>query len=96
MVTAFEPTHDPMWALREATRINVALGRSGMDEAATTRWWNDCAYDDLSRSTPLQAWQRQEYDQVKSLVERLISQQFAEHLSESSLILGRLEQSKNS
>jgi hypothetical protein len=95
MATAYDETQDPMWPQREATKINLALGGAGMDDAATTRWWNHRAYEELGGYTPLQAWQRQEYVQVKTLVERLLSQRFAEHLPDSPLILGRLEQSQS-
>lgn len=85
-----------MWAQREATKINVALGRAGMDDASTTDWWNHRAYEDLGGRTPLQAWQRQEYRQVKALVECLLSQRFADQLWDSPQVVSRFEQSKNS
>ncbi|MGH9919824.1 MAG: hypothetical protein ACRD6W_13295 [Nitrososphaerales archaeon] len=96
MATDPEPRKDPMWANREATRINLALGKLGLTDAAITKWWNHSAYEELGGRTPGQAWQREEYAQVKSLVEGFASEQFAAQLSDNPTILRRLTDSKKS
>jgi len=84
-----------MWANREATKINLALRKVGYSDAAATRWWNHAAYDDLGGRTPTQAWNCEDYDLVKGLVEKLVSDQFASQLADNPTILKRLEDSKN-
>jgi len=86
---------DPMWSNREATKINLVLGKIGYSDAAITRWWNHDAYDELGGRTPTQVWNCGEYDRVKALVENLVSSQFASQLANNPTILKRLEESKN-
>jgi hypothetical protein len=50
----------------------------------------ESAYSELDGATPLAAWNRGEFSQVKILVENLISRQFADQLSENPLLLKRL------
>ena len=45
---------------------------------------------------PTQAWNRNEFDRVKALVEKIISLAFAEQLPDNPIILKRLEESKQS
>ncbi len=85
-----------MWSNREATKINLALRKIGYSDAAVTRWWNHDAYDELGGRTPTQAWNCEEYDGVKALVEKLVSSEFASQLANNPTILKRLEEAKNS
>jgi hypothetical protein len=82
-----------MWPARQAAKINVALGKIGYSDSDATHWWNEEAYSELSGS-PAQAWSRGEFDLVKSLVERIVSTQFASQLADNPTILKRLEESK--
>ncbi len=84
-----------MWSKREATKINLVLGKIGYSDAAITRWWNHDACDELGGRTPTQVWNCGEYDRVKALVENLVSSQFASQLANNLTILRRLEESKN-
>ena len=85
-----------MWPNREATRINVALGKIGYSDADVNFWWNEQSFSELSGMTPTQAWNRDEFDRVKALVERIVSDAFAAQLPDNPVILGRLEESKQS
>jgi hypothetical protein len=85
---------DPMWPNREATKINVALGKIGYSDADVTCWWNEHSFSELSGMTPMQAWNRDEFDRVKTLVEKIISAAFAAQLPDNPSILSRLEESK--
>jgi hypothetical protein len=80
----------PLEAQREAIRINVLLGNIGCSPRQVTQWWVESAYSELDGVTPLAAWNRGEFSQVKILVENLISRQFADQLSENPLLLKRL------
>ncbi len=82
MATVPAPGVNPKWADREADKINLALDKVGMTEAARTRWWNHSAYEELGGCTPAQAWQRREQAQVKALVEKLVSEAFASRLAD--------------
>lgn len=88
--------HDPMWPNREATKINVALGKIGYSDADVTRWWNEHSFSELSGMTPTQAWNHDEFERVKTLVEKIISAAFAEQLPDNPAILSGLEESKQS
>jgi hypothetical protein len=77
----------------EATRINVLLGNVGCSPATVTEWWAHCSYSELDGRTPLAAWLRGDYAQVKALVESLISRQFAEHLADDPTALKRMTES---
>jgi hypothetical protein len=87
---------EPMWSNREATKINVALGKIGYPDADVTCWWNERSFPELSGMAPTQAWNRNEFDRVKALVEKIISLAFAEQLPDNPIILKRLEESKQS
>jgi hypothetical protein len=89
-----EDERDPMWANREATKIGLALGKVGYTQADITRWWNHSAYEELGGRTPLQAWNLEEYDRVKRLVEVLVSERFASKLHDNPAVLERLAKAK--
>lgn len=61
----------PEEAQREAVRINDLLGGAGWTPARITEWWDYGACEDLDGLTPLQAWNRAEYEKVRSLAESL-------------------------
>jgi hypothetical protein len=85
-----------MWSNREATKIGLALSKIGYSDSEVTHWWNETEYAELSGMTPTQAWNRDEFDLVKGLVERIVSTAFASKLSDDPTILKRLEESKQS
>ena len=87
---------DPMWSNREATKINLALGKVGYSDSDATHWWNEEAFSELSGRTPTQAWSRGECDLVKALVEKIVSTQFASQLADNPTILRRLKESERS
>ncbi len=82
-----------MWANREATKINVALGKLGWDDAQITKWWNISAFDELGGLTPTQAWQRNDFAKVKALVDKLLSDALASEIADNPTILQRLADS---
>jgi hypothetical protein len=84
------PELTPLEVQREAIRINVLLGNIGCTPGQVTRWWMDSAYSELDGATPLMAWNRGEYGRVKSLVEALITRQFADQLADNPLLLKRM------
>jgi hypothetical protein len=94
MTSSLERERDPNWAGREATKIDLALGKVGYSQADITKWWNFAAYDELGGQTPLQAWNREEYEQVKRLAEVLVSEHFASKLSKNRAVLQRLAKAK--
>jgi hypothetical protein len=75
-----------------ADRLIEALRRAGFPETLITRWWNEVQYEQLGGRTALQAWQRQEYDDVKRVVEQEASRVFAERLAGTSSIIEKLQQ----
>ena len=75
---------------REAARINELLHTVGLTPTAVTEWWDFAAYEQLDGHTPLQAWNRGEYDTVKRLVESLVSEKFAERLAANPRVQERL------
>ena len=80
----------PTEAQLEAIRINVVLGNIGCSPTEVTQWWIETSYSELNGATPLIAWQRGDYSQVKALVESLISRQFAEQLADNPHLLKRM------
>ena len=90
MSSSLEQGRDPNWAGREAAKISVALGKVGYSQAEITKWWNNAAYKELGGRTPLQAWNGEEYEQVKRLVEVLVSEHFASELGKNPAVLERL------
>jgi hypothetical protein len=85
---------DPMWSDREATKINVALAKAGLSEAAQTEWWNHAGYAELDGMTPTRAWHQERYAEVQALVERVLSEALAAEVASNPTILSRLEESK--
>lgn len=79
-----------MWANREAAKINLALKKVGYSGAKVTEWWNHASYEELGGKTPTQAWNSEEYDLVRALVERFVSEKFASQLAKNPSVLKRL------
>jgi predicted DNA-binding transcriptional regulator AlpA len=50
---------------RRAVKINHRLGSLGMNPTEVTHWWSHEATESLGNRTPLQAWQRGEYEAVE-------------------------------
>jgi hypothetical protein len=90
-----EPGEDPTWPNREATKINLALGKVGYSDSQVTSWWNQTSHVELGGLTPTQAWNSGDIPQVKALVEKLISTQFATELADNPTILKRLQKAKH-
>jgi hypothetical protein len=63
---------DPLAAHRLAVDLSGRLvTRLGWTPGQVTSWWNHKAHPILNRRTALQAWQREEFDAVRALVERM-------------------------
>jgi len=84
-----------MWSSREATKIGLALGRVGYSDAQVNRWWNHAAYAELGGKTPIQAWNSNEFELVKALVEKLVSERFASALANNPTVVKRLREAQN-
>ena len=89
---AIAPEHlDPHQPPRSTVQVNYVLSKVGYDEASIAQWWSD-PQPELGGRTALQTWDRGEYDEVLSLVERLASRRFADALSNNPESVRRLLQ----
>src|SRR5258708_9078359 len=60
------PGDDPGAAAR---RLNEILRSVGYTDDAITVWWNHVGHAELGGRTAVQAWQREDYDAVVTLVQ---------------------------
>lgn len=93
MVSTPHQQRDPIWANREAAKINLALKKVGYSDAMITKWWNHSGYKELGGRSPTDAWNREEFDSVKALVEHLVSERFATALGNNPEVRKRLTES---
>ena len=96
MASTPQDQRDPMWASREAAKINLALKKVGYSDAKITKWWNHSAYEELGGKSPTDAWNHEEYELVKALVEHLVSERFETALANNPAVRKRLTESHRS